>query len=188
MKAAVTFFPLAGSLCISAAHTSLQRSWVEELFPGLCCCTSGCVQCLPVVGTKLLQTLLCCAVLYCAAAGMASVALVLSILVPSVGNWWYLLTLVSPAAWFYYFQKGERVEQVRLGSDLQQEQLQVLSSAPYSWLCLCGCALCCGSCSCAADSAWLETTMSSPGIKSGWYWLSGGVARRRQLFGADFYT
>lgn len=45
-------------------------------------------------------------------AGMASVALVLSILVPSVGNWWYLLTLLSPAAWVYYFQKGERVEQV----------------------------------------------------------------------------
>lgn len=43
---------------------------------------------------------------------MGSIALVLSILVPSVGNWWYLLTLLSPAAWFYYFQKGERVEQV----------------------------------------------------------------------------
>lgn len=47
-------------------------------------------------------------------AGMASVALVLSILVPSVGNWWYLLTLLSPAAWVYYFQKGERVEQFRV--------------------------------------------------------------------------
>jgi hypothetical protein len=54
---------------------------------------------------------LCC-VMLCCAAGMASVALVLSILVPSVGNWWYLLTLLSPAAWVYYFQKGERVEQV----------------------------------------------------------------------------
>jgi hypothetical protein len=43
---------------------------------------------------------------------MASVALVLSILVPSVGNWWYGLTLAAPAAWFYYFQKGERVEEV----------------------------------------------------------------------------
>jgi hypothetical protein len=44
---------------------------------------------------------------------MASIALVLSIVVPSVGNWWYLLTLFTPAAWFYYFQKGERTEQVR---------------------------------------------------------------------------
>eukprot|EP00775_Hariotina_reticulata_P007844 gene7844-8041_t len=47
-------------------------------------------------------------------AGMASIALVLSIVVPSVGNWWYLLTLLSPAAWFYYFQKGERTEQIRV--------------------------------------------------------------------------
>jgi len=46
---------------------------------------------------------------------MASIALVLSIVVPTVGNWWYLLTLFSPAAWFYYFQKGERTEQVSSG-------------------------------------------------------------------------
>ncbi|WIA31155.1 hypothetical protein OEZ86_001166 [Tetradesmus obliquus] len=46
--------------------------------------------------------------------GMASIALVLSIVVPSVGNYWYGLTLLTPAAWFYYFQKGERVEQVRV--------------------------------------------------------------------------
>jgi hypothetical protein len=59
-----------------------------------------------------LECCVCVAVLP-ASTGMASVALVLSILVPSVGNWWYLLTLLSPAAWFYYFQKGERVEQVR---------------------------------------------------------------------------
>eukprot|EP00879_Flechtneria_rotunda_P007116 GHRR01007468.1.p1 GENE.GHRR01007468.1~~GHRR01007468.1.p1 ORF type:complete len:279 (+),score=83.80 GHRR01007468.1:163-999(+) len=47
-------------------------------------------------------------------AGIGSISLVLSILVPSVGNWWYLLTLLSPAAWVYYFQKGERTEQVRV--------------------------------------------------------------------------
>jgi hypothetical protein len=46
---------------------------------------------------------------------MGSVALVLSILVPAVGNWWYGLTLLSPAAWFYYFSRGERIEQVRCG-------------------------------------------------------------------------
>lgn len=64
---------------------------------------------------------------------MGSVALVLSILVPSVGNWWYLLTLLSPAAWFYYFQKGERVEQVcaqgwvaqGMAHQSQQQQLHV---------------------------------------------------------------
>jgi hypothetical protein len=43
---------------------------------------------------------------------MASVALVLSILVPQVGNWWYGLTLASPAAAVYYFSKGERAEEV----------------------------------------------------------------------------
>ncbi len=43
---------------------------------------------------------------------MASVALVLSILVPSVGNLWYGLTLLSPLAWVYYYQKGERQEEV----------------------------------------------------------------------------
>uniref|UniRef100_A0A7S0S0U4 Uncharacterized protein n=1 Tax=Chlamydomonas leiostraca TaxID=1034604 RepID=A0A7S0S0U4_9CHLO len=46
--------------------------------------------------------------------GMASVALVMSLLVPQVGNWWYGLTLLSPAAWFYYFQKGTREEEVRI--------------------------------------------------------------------------
>lgn len=45
---------------------------------------------------------------------MASVALVLSILVPSVGNWWYGLTALSPAAWFYYYQKGERQEEFKI--------------------------------------------------------------------------
>ncbi|EFJ48049.1 hypothetical protein VOLCADRAFT_109778 [Volvox carteri f. nagariensis] len=45
---------------------------------------------------------------------MASVALVLSILVPAVGNWWYALTAVSPAAYTYYMQKGTRPEQFKV--------------------------------------------------------------------------
>jgi hypothetical protein len=44
---------------------------------------------------------------------MGCIALVLSLVVPSVGNWWYLLTLFAPAAWVYYFRNGERVEEVR---------------------------------------------------------------------------
>jgi hypothetical protein len=44
---------------------------------------------------------------------MASIALVMSILVPTVGNWWYALTAVSPAAYAYYMQRGTRTEQVR---------------------------------------------------------------------------
>ncbi|KIZ01885.1 hypothetical protein MNEG_6075 [Monoraphidium neglectum] len=46
--------------------------------------------------------------------GMASVALVLSILFPDIGNWWYALTLVSPLSAVYYFQRGERAEEVRV--------------------------------------------------------------------------
>lgn len=40
-------------------------------------------------------------------------ALVLSILFPDIGNWWYALTLVSPLSAVYYFQRGERAEEVR---------------------------------------------------------------------------
>jgi len=44
--------------------------------------------------------------------GMGSVALVLSILFPEIGNWWYGLTLVSPLSAVYYYQRGERAEEV----------------------------------------------------------------------------
>ncbi|PNH08856.1 hypothetical protein TSOC_004568 [Tetrabaena socialis] len=43
--------------------------------------------------------------------GLASVALVLATLVPSGGNWWYGMTLISPAAYVYYMSKGTRPEQ-----------------------------------------------------------------------------
>lgn len=43
---------------------------------------------------------------------MASVALVLSVLVPQVGTWWYALTLIAPGAWVYYFNNGTRQEEV----------------------------------------------------------------------------
>lgn len=44
---------------------------------------------------------------------MASVALVMSLLVPQIGNWWYTLTLLAPGAWFYYLSRGTREEEVR---------------------------------------------------------------------------
>ena len=78
-----------------------------------------------------LSCLFACALYAALVSGMASVALVLSILVPSVGNWWYLLTLLSPAAWFYYFQKGERVEQVSVAP-----AQPVLKTFPKSLRCL----------------------------------------------------
>jgi hypothetical protein len=44
--------------------------------------------------------------------GLASAALVLSIAAPFGGNWWYGITLISPAAGAYYLRKGDREEEV----------------------------------------------------------------------------
>eukprot|EP01024_Parvocaulis_polyphysoides_P035512 TRINITY_DN3145_c1_g1_i3.p1 TRINITY_DN3145_c1_g1~~TRINITY_DN3145_c1_g1_i3.p1 ORF type:complete len:302 (-),score=50.38 TRINITY_DN3145_c1_g1_i3:182-1087(-) len=46
--------------------------------------------------------------------GLGSTALVLSIALPQIGNWWYLLTLLSPLAGLYYFQRGTREEEIRV--------------------------------------------------------------------------
>jgi hypothetical protein len=46
--------------------------------------------------------------------GLASTALVLSITLPQVGNWWYALCLVSPAAGAYYWRNAERTEEFRV--------------------------------------------------------------------------
>eukprot|EP00955_Chlamydomonas_euryale_P088967 364426-Chlamydomonas_euryale.AAC.33 len=43
---------------------------------------------------------------------MGSIALVLSILSPDIGNWWYLLTLLSPGAYIYYMSRGTRKEEL----------------------------------------------------------------------------
>lgn len=50
-------------------------------------------------------------------AGLGSAALVLSIAAPFGGNWWYLLTLISPAAGAYYLRKGDRQEEVLMTFD-----------------------------------------------------------------------
>ena len=42
------------------------------------------------------------------AISLACTALVLSIAAPWGGNWWYALTLISPAAGAYYMQKADR--------------------------------------------------------------------------------
>ncbi len=48
----------------------------------------------------------------CAHAGLGSTALVLSIAAPFGGSYWYALTLLSPLAGGYYWQRGSRVEEV----------------------------------------------------------------------------
>ena len=48
------------------------------------------------------------------AISLASTALVLSIAAPWGGNWWYLMTLISPAAGAYYMKNAERVEEFQV--------------------------------------------------------------------------
>lgn len=48
------------------------------------------------------------------AISLASTALVLSIAAPFGGNWWYLMTLISPAAGAYYFKNAERIEEFKV--------------------------------------------------------------------------
>ncbi len=49
-------------------------------------------------------------------AGLGSTALVLSIAAPFGGTYWYALTLLSPLAGGYYWQRGSRVEEVAVRS------------------------------------------------------------------------
>jgi hypothetical protein len=46
--------------------------------------------------------------------GLGSAALVLSIAAPFGGNWWYLITLISPAAGAYYLRQGNRQEEFKV--------------------------------------------------------------------------
>lgn len=48
------------------------------------------------------------------AISLASTALVLSIAAPFGGNWWYLMTLISPAAGTYYFKNADRTEEFQV--------------------------------------------------------------------------
>eukprot|EP00903_Cladosiphon_okamuranus_P006366 g6235.t1 len=53
---------------------------------------------------------------FCTALSFATLALVLQIQFPAIGNYWFLLTLLSPYAGVYYWQNGSRNDkaQVRL--------------------------------------------------------------------------
>ena len=45
--------------------------------------------------------------------GLGSIALVLSVQFPGIGNYWYLLTVISPLAGWYYWSRANREEEVR---------------------------------------------------------------------------
>ena len=51
---------------------------------------------------------------FCTFLGLGSTALVLAIVLPEVGNWWYALTLASPLAGQFYWSQAERNELVRV--------------------------------------------------------------------------
>ena len=48
------------------------------------------------------------ALVFYTAVGLACTALVLSITLPEVGGWWYMLCAVSPAAGWYYYKNADR--------------------------------------------------------------------------------
>lgn len=51
---------------------------------------------------------------FCTFMGLLSTGLVLSIWQPWGGNYWYLITLVSPLSGVYYFQNADRSEKVQV--------------------------------------------------------------------------
>ncbi|XP_010528128.1 PREDICTED: protein COFACTOR ASSEMBLY OF COMPLEX C SUBUNIT B CCB1, chloroplastic [Tarenaya hassleriana] len=77
---------------------------------------------------------------FCTCISLASVALVLTITVPDVGNNWFIITLLSPLAGAYYWTKASRKEQIEVkmtvggdgtlseivvqGDDLQVEEMR----------------------------------------------------------------
>ncbi|XVF16100.1 hypothetical protein REPUB_Repub10bG0002100 [Reevesia pubescens] len=51
---------------------------------------------------------------FCTCISLASVALVLTITVPDVGNNWFWITLLSPLAGAYYWKRASRKEQIKV--------------------------------------------------------------------------
>jgi Flp pilus assembly protein TadB len=63
-----------------------------------------------------------------ASAGMACLALVLSLLFPNFGNWFLGLILLSPLSGVFYWQKAGRIEKVSLYiEEANQDKLGVIS-------------------------------------------------------------
>ena len=73
--------------------------------------------------------------------GLGSTALVLSIAAPFGGSYWYALTLLSPLAGGYYWQRGSRVEEVAvrvlLCSTFQCPLLQLQTMSAVHHKCVC---------------------------------------------------
>ncbi|GBG79591.1 hypothetical protein CBR_g29738 [Chara braunii] len=59
---------------------------------------------------------------FCTAVGLASVALVLTITAPQLGQNWYLLTTLSPLAGVYYWTRATRTEQIKVKMVLSDDE------------------------------------------------------------------
>ena len=57
--------------------------------------------------------------------GLGSIALVLSVQFPGIGNYWYLLTVISPLAGWYYWSRANREEEVRIVIHLSRLHLSL---------------------------------------------------------------
>ncbi|KAK9052293.1 hypothetical protein SSX86_028922 [Deinandra increscens subsp. villosa] len=58
---------------------------------------------------------------FCTCISLASVALVLTITVPDVGNTWFGLTVLSPLAGAYYWKRASRKEQIKVRMTVGEE-------------------------------------------------------------------
>ncbi|XP_071693676.1 protein COFACTOR ASSEMBLY OF COMPLEX C SUBUNIT B CCB1, chloroplastic [Rutidosis leptorrhynchoides] len=58
---------------------------------------------------------------FCTCISLASVALVLTITVPDVGNNWFALTVLSPLAGAYYWKRASRKEQIKVKMILAED-------------------------------------------------------------------
>ncbi|PWA98202.1 cofactor assembly of complex C [Artemisia annua] len=58
---------------------------------------------------------------FCTCISLASVALVLTITVPDVGNNWFALTILSPLAGAYYWKRASRKEQIKVKMILAED-------------------------------------------------------------------
>lgn len=60
---------------------------------------------------------------FCTCISLGSVALVLTITVPDVGDKWYWLTILSPLAGIYYWKRASRTEQIKVKMVVEDEKV-----------------------------------------------------------------
>lgn len=108
--------PLAAQIrwCQVILPSSLQWDLASRSCLSLCNCSSCALY---RFRFRYVESVSCDAYGVCLGSGLASAALVLSIAAPFGGNWWYGITLISPAAGAYYLRKGDREEEVTTVSE-----------------------------------------------------------------------